>query len=705
MARDPRYDVLFEPVKIGPVTAKNRFYQVPHCNGMGYRDATALAAMRAVKAEGGWAVVCSEQAEIHPSSEICPFIELRIWDDQDLPMLARIADAIHAHDALAGLELCHNGMNSPNFYSREIPLGPANLPIATFTNDPVQARAMDKTDIANLRRWHRNAALRAKKADYDIVYVYAAKLLGGPMYFLSRRYNQRTDEYGGSLENRARLLRELIEDTKEAVGDRCGVACRISVDELIGEEGFHAAEAQDLIGLLGELPDLWDLTISGWDNDSATSRFTPEAYEEPYIRGIKQLTTKPVVGVGRFTSPDTMVRMVREGLLDLIGAARPSIADPFLPKKIEEGRIDEIRECIGCNICVSGDFTMSPIRCTQNPSMGEEWRRGWHPERIAPAPACEKVLVVGAGPAGLEAAMMLGRRGYDVALAEATTVLGGRVEKEAKLPGLAAWKRVADYRVYQLERMPNVEIYRDSRLAAEDVLGYGAEHVVVATGSRWRGDGVARRVLTPVPIATGARVLTPDDIMAGTHAGLRSVLIYDDDHYYMGGVLAEKLAREGIEVTIATPAADVSNWMHMTMEQFRVQARLVELGVGILPHKVLDSIAAGGATLKCVFSGREEAVEAEAVVLVTARLPDNALATALDAARDAWADAGIVSVTTIGDALAPGTIAAAVFSGRRCAEEMDGAPLGDALPFRREVTALIALEQGWGRGFPRHPGA
>ena len=478
MARDPRYDILFEPVRIGPVVAKNRFYQVPHCNGMGYRDPTALAAMRAIKAEGGWAVVCGEQAEIHPSSEICPFIELRIWDDQDMPMLARIADAIHAHDALAGMELCHNGMNSPNFYSREIPLGPGDLPIATFTNDPVQARAMDKTDIANLRRWHRNAAIRAEKAGYDIVYVYAGKLLGGPMFFLSRRYNQRTDEYGGSLANRARLLRELIEDTKEAVGDRCAVACRISVDELIGEEGLHAAEARELIALLGELPDLWDLTISGWDNDSATSRFAEEGYEEPYVRGIKELTTKPVVGVGRFTSPDTMVRMVREGVLDLIGAARPSIADPFLPKKIEEGRVDEIRECIGCNICVSGDFTMSPIRCTQNPSMGEEWRRGWHPERIRPRQSDAKVLVVGAGPAGLEAALMLGRRGHDVALAEAERTLGGRVALERRLPGLAAWGRVADYRTDQLARMANVEIFRESRLGAEDVLGLGFRHVV-----------------------------------------------------------------------------------------------------------------------------------------------------------------------------------------------------------------------------------
>ena len=174
-------------------------------------------------------------------------------------------------------------MNAPNFYTREVPLGPADLPVASVFNDPVQARAMDKADIADLRRWHRNAALRGKRAGYDIVYVYAGKLFGGPMYFMSRRYNTRTDEYGGSLANRVRLLRELIQDTKDAVGDSCGVACRISVDELIGEAGLHAAEARDMIGLLAEQPDLWDLTLSGWDNDSQTSRFSPEAYEEPYV--------------------------------------------------------------------------------------------------------------------------------------------------------------------------------------------------------------------------------------------------------------------------------------------------------------------------------------------------------------------------------------------------------------------------------------
>ena len=378
-ARDPRHDVLFERVAIGPCTARNRFYQVPHCNGLGYRDPSALAAMRGVKAEGGWAVVCTEQAEIHHSSDITPFIELRLWDDRDIPALARIADAVHAHHSLAGIELAYNGMNGPNHYSREVPMGPAALPVATFSHEPVQARRMNKADIQNLRRWHLAAVRRAKTAGFDLIYVYAAHSLSFLYHFLSRRYNDRSDEYGGPIENRIRLLREVTEDAKNAVGASCAVPIRISVDDLQGTAGLNHAEVEDMIGCMAELPDLWDVTLAGWDNDSRTSRFAEEGHEEQFIRGIKRLTSKPVVGVGRYTSVDRMVSLIRGGVLDFIGAARPSIADPFLPKKIEEGRLEDIRECIGCNICVSGDFTQSPIRCTQNPTMAEEWRRGWHP--------------------------------------------------------------------------------------------------------------------------------------------------------------------------------------------------------------------------------------------------------------------------------------------------------------------------------------
>ena len=690
MPRDPRYDVLFQPVKIGPLTTKNRFYQVPHCNGMGYRDVTALATMRGIKAEGGWGVVCTEQVEIHPTSEITPFIELRLWDDRDIPGLARTSEAIHRHGALAGIELAYNGMNGSNFYTREVPMGPGHLPIATFFNDPVQARAMDKRDIADLRRWHRQAAVRAKQAGYDVVYVYAAHAFCVIHHFLSRRFNQRSDEYGGSLVNRMRLLHEITEDTREAVGDTCAVAVRLSVDDLLGPAGLHGEEVREIIGLMAELPDLWDFVLSGWDNDSQTSRFAEEGNQEPYIAGLKALTTKPVVGVGRFTSPDAMVRQINKGLLDLIGAARPSIADPFLPKKIEEGRMEDIRECIGCNICVSGDFTQSPIRCTQNPTMGEEWRKGWHPERIAPKRSEASLLVVGGGPAGLECARALGQRGYKVTLAEAKSELGGRVALEARLPRVAAWGRVRDHRLQQLNKLANVEIYLESEMTATQVLEFGADHVVLATGSSWRRDGVARFHLHPIPIADDARIFTPDDVMAGTTLS-GNVVIYDDDHYYMGGLLAERLVEQGCRVTLVTPASEVSNWTRNTMEQHFIQKRLLEMGVVIVANRAVSEVHRDSLVTSCVFTGGATDLAADALVLVTARLPNEALALELAARRSNWKQAGLVSLTTIGDGLAPSTIAAAVYAGRRYAEEFEAAPIGDALPFKREITGLTAL--------------
>ena len=689
MRRDPRYDVLFEPVRIGPVVARNRFFQVPHCNGMGYRDPTALAAMRAVKAEGGWAVVCTEEVEIHPSAEITPFIELRLWDDRDIPAVARIAEAVHAHGALAGIELCDNGLNAPNHYSRMVPRGPSSLPIITFTADPVQARAMDKQDIADLRRRHRRAVRRAIEAGFDLVYVYAAHNLGILEHFLSRRYNHRSDEYGGSLENRVRLLREVIEDAKEEAGDAAAIAVRLSVGQFLGEGELTREEVEGVVEMLAELPDLWDFCLAGWEMDSRTSRFAEEGAQEEYLRGLRQRTTRPVVGVGRYTSPDAMVRLVREGLVDCIGAARPSIADPFLPRKIEEGRIEEIRECIGCNICVSGDFTMAPIRCTQNAAMGEEWRRGWHPERIRPKQSEARVLVVGAGPAGLECALWLGRRGHSVTLAEAGRDLGGRVLRESRLPGLSAWIRVRDWREGRLAQMPEVEIFRESRLEAGDALEFGAAHVVLATGSRWRRDGVARFHTLPIPIEEAAGILTPDDLMEGKRPEGGPVLLYDDDHFYMGGVLAELLVREGFQVALVTPANEVSSWTRNTLEQHAIQARLLELGVELVTGRAVAAIAAEEVELVCIHTGRRSRREAASVVLVTARLPEDRLLRDLEARQAEWADRGVDTVTAIGDAEAPATIAHAVYAGRRFAEELGARMDRDAVPFRRELPELL----------------
>ena len=691
--RDPHHDILFEPVRIGPVTAKNRFYQVPHCNGMGYRDPTAQAQMRRIKAEGGWAVVCTEQVEIHPTSDITPFIELRIWDQADLPALARIADAIHDGGALAGIELAHNGLNAPNTNSREVPLAPSPLPVATWARDPVQARAMTLADLAALREWNRIAVRRSLQAGYDLVYVYAGHGFSGLQHFLSRKYNTRTDAYGGSLANRSRLLRELLEDTREICAGKAAVACRITVDEgsagAADDPGISRAEIEEVIGDLAEHPDLWDFVMGSWEDDSVTSRFGPEASQEQYVTGLKQLTTRPVVGVGRFTSPDTMARQVREGVLDLIGAARPSIADPFLPSKIEQGRSDDIRECIGCNICVSGDLTSSIIRCTQNPTMGEEWRRGWHPERIAVRGSSSSVLVVGAGPAGLEAARALGHRGYEVTLTEAGRVLGGRVAVESKLPGLAAWHRVVDYREQQLAGLSSVQVYRESEMSVDDVLEHGFDHVAIATGARWRRDGVARQHTLPIPIDAAATVLTPDDVIAGDRPAGRRVLVYDDDHYYLGGVLAELLAGQGYVVELVTPAPLASAWMANTLEVARVQRRVLDAGVAVLANRAVDEVRSGGVRSSCVFTGAVREHEADAVLLVTSRLPVDRLYQGLLAAVAAGRAGHVRSVTAIGDALAPATIAAAVYSGHRYAEELDAPPVVAGEPlYRREVTRL-----------------
>ncbi len=683
MARNPRFDILFEPVRIGPVTAPNRFYQVPHASGMTNSLPEVRARFRGVKAEGGWGVVCTGAVSIHPSSDDSPLPFATLWDDDDIRSHALMTDAVHAHGALAGIELWHGGACTLNRTSRLAPLSPSGMPwMSTHLGfmGNLRPRAMTAADIADLLRWQAAAARRAVQAGFDIVYVYAG--MGYlPYEFLLPEYNRRTDAYGGSIDNRVRLVRELLEVTRDAVGHRCAVALRISLEELRGRPGRHLpSEAHEVVALLGEIPDLWDVKMDSSPTDCAPSRFSPEASHEPIVNFLKGLTTKPVVGVGRFTSPDVMVSQVKRGILDLIGGARPSIADPFLPRKIAEGREHEIRECIGCNICISSWHDGVPVRCTQNPTAGEEWRRDWHPERFAPPASDSSLLIVGAGPAGLECAVTLARRGYHVTLADADDEFGGRLRFETRLPGLAAWGRVADWRLGQLRDRANVSLYPGSELGVDDVLGLEHRHVVLATGARWT-TMLYSTLEFPVGRLDGARVYTPDDLAAGI-VPEPPVVVFDFDNYYLAGAIAQQLAERVGATAYVTTAGNASAWTFMTNELPLIHRALVRAGVTI--HTLLRVTAFDGESvaLADVYTGIEKRLPCRSLIVVGMREPRDELYRALMARTADLARAGIDSVTAIGDSLAPGALVHAVHSGHRYAREFDSAP--QALPYRRD---------------------
>lgn len=681
MPRNPRWDILFEPVTIGPVIAPNRFYQVPHASGMPNLP-HVRAAMRGVKAEGGWGVVCTGAVSIHPSSDDMPLPAARLWDRHDVAAHAQMTEAVHRHGSLAGVELWHGGAATMNRASRIAPLSPSGIGWMS-THVPfmanLRARAMDEDDIRTLLGWYRDAALRARSAGYDIVYVYAG--MGYLLHeFLLPTYNRRADAYGGDIAGRCRLIREALQTVKDAVGQHCAVALRISLEELRGRPGtVLESEAHEVVSHLADLPDLWDVKLDTSPTDCASSRFAPEGSHERVIDFVKRLTDKPVVGVGRFTSPDAMVSQIRRGVLDLIGAARPSIADPFLPKKIDEGREGEIRECIGCNMCIASWHDGVPIRCTQNPTMGEEWRRGWHPERVAAARSSDRVLIVGAGPAGLDCALTLARRGYPVTLAERSRKAGGRVLAEAELPGLSAWRRVLDYRLGGLAALQNAHLFLESDMDSEEVLGFGAERVVIATGADWTPSLWNARLEAPGEDIAGPGVYTPHDVFAG-RVGEGPVWVFDYDNFYMGGCIAERLALTGLAVSYLTPAGYASAWTMLTNEQPNVHQALGRAGVAIVTRRHVASFADGRLVTEDIFTGAQEVHACASLVIVGQRRPRRELFDALAARRDDWTAAGVKSVDTIGDALAPGALAHAIHSGHLYARGLDE-PSYD-LPYR-----------------------
>jgi dimethylamine/trimethylamine dehydrogenase len=293
-------------------------------------------------------------------------------------------------------------------------------------------------------------------------------------------------------------------------------------------------------------------------------------------------------------------------------------------------------------------------------------------------------MIIGAGPAGLEAARALGQRGYEVTLLEARKELGGRVIRESALPGLNEWRRVVDWRLTQIKKMKNISVYPSSRMTAEEILETGAQNIILATGATWRRDGMGRTLRTPIRGHGLQNVFSPDDLMDGKLVISNLVsgdwIIYDDDHYYIGGVLAEWLAEQGYQVSLVTPAPLISYWSQFTLEQERIQHKLMKLGVKLYPQHVISEIENDCVRLTNTISGEASELQRDGVVLVSDRISNDALYYEL---KPALEEGNISSLRVIGDAEAPNIIAQAVFSGHLAAREFEEVKI-EGTPFKVE---------------------
>ena len=628
---------VLSPIRIGRVEVKNRVVRTAHGTSMGYGDLSDdLIAYHIARARGGVGLSILEAASVHWSGPMT----LHAWDDAIVPRYEQLMEQAAPHGMRVFAQINHMGVYGGAPWQR--PWSASENPVP---GSPMLAHAMSVDDIAEVTAAFAAAAARVKAGGLHGVEVHCAHdfLL---QQFISARHNRREDGYGGEFENRMRFYLEVMRGVRETVGDDFVVGTRVGPHNLPG--GLNVAEHVEIVNRLLEEGIIDYLNVSHGSSLNShkiiAAMHEDPGYEVPFSEQVTALTSLPTLVTGRFTTLAQADALIEAGKADLVGMTRAHIADPDLVRKTASGRVREVRPCIGCNQGCVGGLSKGRVGCAVNVAAGQERRLA--EELIQPADESRHIVVVGGGPAGMEAARVASLRGHRVSLFEAAPSLGGTLRAARLAPKHGSIGEIVDWLSEEMERL-GVDVHLATRVSGADVEALQPDAVIVAVG--------ARPTIAELPQgAAPGRAVTAPELLAGGYNRIEgSALVYDEVGGYEAIGAAEFLLQQGADVTYVTSLDSFAPQMMGIGVGVPAMERLQATGrFRLLTQATLDSVGTDSAVVASRAGWPDLEVDAETLVLVTDRGPDLALVdefTRLDCRTE-----------VVGDAASPGLLPGAI---------------------------------------------
>jgi 2,4-dienoyl-CoA reductase-like NADH-dependent reductase (Old Yellow Enzyme family) len=669
MVDTARYSHLLQPLSIGPTTVRHRIMVTGHTQLYG-RDETLSerhVAYYKERAKGGAALLILEQQAAHPAGRNYT-VGCSAWDEKVIPWFERLGEAVHAYDCKQFVQLfCAGAQGSGTQYMDDWrPLWAASrIPSAISEEMPV---AMDAADIKELAQYFARSARNVQRAGLDGIEIHAAhsQLLGE---FLSPAFNKRSDAYGGSLENRCRIVLEIGDAVRTAVGPNLCVGLRLSFDEFLGPTGITPEQSEEQIEIFSRsgLFDFFDISAGGYH--ALHVAVAPMGTVAEGFLADSAARAKAVAGdrakifvVGRFLDLDKAEAVLAAGSADMVAMTRAHMADPFIVGKSLQGREHEVTRCIGANVCVSRLIGNREVTCFQNPAMGREAQWGDGTLASVSGNQVRDISVIGAGPAGLRFALTAARRGHRVHIFEAANQPGGRLAELAMLPTRAAWHEAIRNLTGPLAKL-GVGITCNKEIIDPNIPG---DVIVYATGSSWDKSGYSpyRPERDSIPGAEADLVVDMGSAIrraiADPQSLGKSVLIVDETGEYHALGLAELLSAAGVRVEILSPRPFVGAETQRTLDLPHVMPRLKAAGVVITAQHFIEHIDDRAALVYDIWGGDPMLrTNLDTIVFAMTKSPKDTLLERLQVSSQ--------TVVKIGDVVAPRAIEAIFYEAEKAA--------------------------------------